>query len=167
MDKVGTEISIGRIMGPFQERSITNFHSSTVGVVPKADWGCGGYDYALFLFYIWNESINHWPRSVFCAIRQCCGNDIFPMERGITGKGKDVKSAFRLIPVHPSDFELLGYSIHFLYYVDKCLPIGCSISCKIWETFANFLHWLNQKTLRVRYIRSLFGWLYICRKVRD
>lgn len=48
------------------------------------------------------------------------------------------------IPVDPADFDLLGFSIDGLYYVDKCLPIGCSISCKLWETFATFLHWLTQ-----------------------
>lgn len=48
------------------------------------------------------------------------------------GKGAlDIKSAFRLVPVNPADFDLLGFSINALYYVEKCLPTGCSISCKI------------------------------------
>jgi hypothetical protein len=40
----------------------------------------------------------------------------------------DIKSAFRLLRVHPDDFELLGIKIDGEYYIDKCLPMGCSIS---------------------------------------
>lgn len=48
----------------------------------------------------------------------------------------DVKGAFRLIPVDPADLNLLGFLIDGLYYVDKCLPMGCYRSCKIFA-FAN------------------------------
>ncbi|KAK3084124.1 hypothetical protein FSP39_008557 [Pinctada imbricata] len=53
----------------------------------------------------------------------------------------DIKSAFRLIPINPSDFELLGFKISDYFFVDKCLPFGCSISCNLFEKFANFLEW--------------------------
>ena len=63
------------------------------------------------------------------------------------GKGtligkKDIKSAFQLLPCHPGDFYLLGFEIGSNYYIDKCLPIGCSISCKTFEQFSTFIHWL-------------------------
>lgn len=43
------------------------------------------------------------------------------------GKGSyliktEIKSAFRLLLIHPSDFDLLGISFQDKYYVDKCLP---------------------------------------------
>ena len=53
----------------------------------------------------------------------------------------DIKIAFRLLPIHPSDFELLGYKICENYFVDKCLPFGCSISCSLFEKFSTFLEW--------------------------
>ena len=31
------------------------------------------------------------------------------------------------------------------YYVDKCLPVGCSISCALFEKFSTFLHWVVEK----------------------
>lgn len=60
---------------------------------------------------------------------------------GSLGKGAvsgkmDVKSAFRLLPVHPSDDQLLGFKFNNFYYYDMCLPMGCSISCALWEKFA-------------------------------
>ena len=45
----------------------------------------------------------------------------------------DIKSAFRLLPIHKSDFELLGFKIQ-----DKCLPFGCSVSCAKFEKFSTF-----------------------------
>lgn len=51
----------------------------------------------------------------------------------------DIRNAFRLLPIYPGDFELLGIYINGAYYIDKCLPFGCSISCKIFEAFFHFL----------------------------
>lgn len=53
----------------------------------------------------------------------------------------DIKNAFRLLPVHKSDFQLLGYRIQGKIFVDKCLPFGCSISCSKFEKFSTFLEW--------------------------
>jgi hypothetical protein len=41
-----------------------------------------------------------------------------------------------------SIFDLLGFKIGSNYYIDKCLPMGCSISCKTFEHFSTFIHWL-------------------------
>ncbi|MCP6146112.1 hypothetical protein NL427_26935, partial [Klebsiella pneumoniae] len=66
----------------------------------------------------------------------------------IIGK-MDVKSAFRLLPVSPTDFDLLGIKFQEKYFIDKCLPMGCSISCHIFETFSTFLHWLTVSLAQV------------------
>ncbi|KAK6170386.1 hypothetical protein SNE40_018795 [Patella caerulea] len=54
----------------------------------------------------------------------------------------DIKSAFRLLPIYPGDFDLLGFQFDNKYYIDKCLPMGCSISCSLFEKFSTFLHWV-------------------------
>jgi len=36
----------------------------------------------------------------------------------------DIKSAFRNIPVHPSDWELLGMKWNGLHYFDSVIPFG-------------------------------------------
>ena len=45
----------------------------------------------------------------------------------------DIKSAFRLLPIHPDDRHLLGLKWDGLYYFDNCLPMGCASSCKLFE----------------------------------
>ena len=54
----------------------------------------------------------------------------------------DVKSAFRIMPIHPNDYALLGMKWQNLYYFDRCLPMGCSSSCAIFEAFSTALQWL-------------------------
>ena len=53
----------------------------------------------------------------------------------------DIKSAFRLLIVNPSDFELLGIYFVGKFYIDKCLPMECAISCSLFEKFSTFLQW--------------------------
>lgn len=59
----------------------------------------------------------------------------------------DVKSAFKLLPVNPSDHQLLGFILNNAYYYEMCLPMGCSISCALWKKFAHFIQWVvKEKT---------------------
>ena len=57
----------------------------------------------------------------------------------------DLSSAFRLLPIHPSDFSLLGIQIDNEFFIDKCMPFGCAIACATFEKFSTFLHWLISK----------------------
>jgi hypothetical protein len=41
----------------------------------------------------------------------------------------DIEDAFRLVPIHPTDYHLLGFTWNNLYYYDRCLPMGASSSC--------------------------------------
>jgi hypothetical protein len=54
----------------------------------------------------------------------------------------DLKSVFRLLPVYPGDFDLLGFKIEEKCYIDKCMPMGCSVSCATFERFSTVLHWV-------------------------
>jgi hypothetical protein len=51
----------------------------------------------------------------------------------------DIKSAFRLLKCNPGDFDLIGITLKENYYIDKCMPMGCSISCATFEQFSTFL----------------------------
>ena len=54
----------------------------------------------------------------------------------------DIKSVFRLRPVHPTDFERLGIQFKNNFYIDKCLPMGNAISCNLFEKFSTFIQWV-------------------------
>ena len=38
----------------------------------------------------------------------------------------DIKSAFRIIPINPSDYDLLGIFWQGQYYYDRAMPMGCA-----------------------------------------
>ena len=67
----------------------------------------------------------------------------------------DIKNAFRLLPIHPEDYGLLGLKWKGLYYYDKCMPMGCSSSCLTFETFSTALEWIAKQKLRIDYILHL------------
>lgn len=60
-----------------------------------------------------------------------------------------IRSAFRIIPVDPKDYELLGFRFQSMFYFDRCLPMGCQTSCKIFEEFSSALEWIAIKKLGV------------------
>ncbi|XP_066914570.1 uncharacterized protein [Clytia hemisphaerica] len=54
----------------------------------------------------------------------------------------DIKHAFRLCPVHPDDWPLLGYCWQGKYFFDLCLPFGSRSSPCIFNMFADALQWI-------------------------
>ena len=69
----------------------------------------------------------------------------------------DIKNAFRIIPVHPDDYPLLGIFWKGSFYYDKCMPMGCSSSCKIFETFSTTVEWVARHKLSIPYILHLLN----------
>lgn len=61
----------------------------------------------------------------------------------------DLESAYKQIPVHPFDFEVLGFSIDGQFYFDKTLPFGLSYSCNLFEEFSSALQWILQNKYSV------------------
>jgi hypothetical protein len=56
---------------------------------------------------------------------------------------RDMKSAFRLLPICPDDFCLLGIKDNEgNIYIDNFLPMGCRVSCALFEKFSTFSQWL-------------------------
>ena len=54
----------------------------------------------------------------------------------------DIKSAFRVVPVHPDDRMLLGMMWDGHYYVDSVLPFGLRSATKIFNALADALQWI-------------------------
>ena len=54
----------------------------------------------------------------------------------------DVKSAYRLVPVHPQDRLLLGMQWNRRIFVDNTLPFGLRSAPKIFTALADALEWV-------------------------
>ena len=56
---------------------------------------------------------------------------MMPIAIKLLGRGcflakTDIKSAFRIVPTRPSDYDLLGIFWQRKYYYDKAMPMGCA-----------------------------------------
>lgn len=49
----------------------------------------------------------------------------------------DIQSAFHILPIHPSCVHLFGFCFEEKFYIEKCLPMGCSYSCALFEQFSS------------------------------
>lgn len=72
----------------------------------------------------------------------------------------DIADAFRLIPLHPTQYHLMGFYWEG-YWFDKCLPMGCSQSCRIFERFSDSLQWILLTKFDVQCIKLLDDFLFI------
>ena len=145
-EKINKELALHRIAGPFRTPPLPNLQVSPIGLVPKKD---GDMRLIHHLSYPDGNSINDFIDQSACTV-QYSGIDDAASFIALLGRGcllakSDIKSAFRLIPIHPADFELLGFKFQGLYYFDKMLPFGASISCSLWNHFADFLHWVTNQ----------------------
>ena len=43
--------------------------------------------------------------------------------------------------IRPGDFDQLGFSFSHNFYFDKCLPMGATVSCLLFEKCSSALHW--------------------------
>jgi hypothetical protein len=74
----------------------------------------------------------------------------------------DIKSAFRLLIVSPSDFDLVGIYFDGKFYIDKCLPMGCSLSCSLFEKFSSFLQWAVVRETGLNTIDHYLDYFFLC-----
>ena len=54
----------------------------------------------------------------------------------------DIQNAFRIIPIQPDDYGLLGMQWRGAFYFDRCMPMGCVSRCKTFECFSTAVEWV-------------------------
>lgn len=116
---------------------------SPLGLVPKHD---GGWRRIHDLSYPHGRSVNESIPDSASAIQYISIDNIFGLIR-TSGRGcyiikRDIKDAFRNIPVAPADRPLLAFSWDNKTYIECCLPFGLTTAPFIFNLFAEGLNWL-------------------------
>ena len=115
----------GRVLGPFKHPPFDNFTVSPLRVIPKIQ--PGEYRMIRHLSFPYGGSVNDFIPSEFCSVHYASVDDavriIKKLGIGCTLAKTDVRSAFRIIPVHPKEHHVLGIKWRGEFYVDCCLPI--------------------------------------------
>ncbi|XP_077790723.1 uncharacterized protein LOC144328926 [Podarcis muralis] len=143
LKKIQKEIAAGRVAGPFATPPIAGLHISPLGIVPKK--APGEFRMIHNLSYPKGSSVNDAIPHEMCTVKYSSFDQAVRLVRSF-GSGAflakcDIESAFRLLPVHPEDHRWLGFKFQGAYFIDKAMPMGCSIACAAFETFSTFLEW--------------------------
>ncbi|XP_069476331.1 uncharacterized protein [Ambystoma mexicanum] len=115
------------------------------------------------------ESVNDGISEDQCRVHYASFEDAVELvkalgEGALMGKA-DIESAFRLLSIHKDSHHLLGFKVLQEYFYDKCLPMGCAISCAYFERFSRFLEFSVRQRAKVGGIlHYLDDFLFIGRK---
>ena len=152
--KIFKECEAGRVAGPFSAPPLPNLRVSPLGVVPKKT--PGQFRLIHHLSYPRGSSVNDYISPELCSVKYSSLDDAITNVRecghGALMAKCDIQSAFRLLPVYPSDYCLLGFKFEGSWYVDKAMPMGCSIACAAFEKFSTFLEWAAKMRSGSRHI---------------
>ena len=155
-NKLFKERELGHIAGPFSHRPLPNLQCSPLGLIPKKQ--PGKYRLIHHLSYPNGASINDYIDEKLCKVKYSSFDDAINMISVMNGRiflaKLDIKSAFRLLPVNPIDFELLGFKFQGQYWLDRCLPMGCSVGCTLFEKFSSFIEY-HVKTISGSKVKNI------------
>ena len=73
----------------------------------------------------------------------------------------DLKSAFRLIPIHPDDWNLLGVYWKAHYYVDLYLPFGLRSSPYIFNQLSDALEWILKNNYGLQHVIQILDDFFV------
>ena len=142
---VQTELRAGRLAGPYPPGHPTILKISPIGLVPKK--APGSFRIIHHLSFPAGTSVNDCIPREYTTVQYGSIDEAVKIISGIPSPylaKTDVASAFRLIPIHPSEYPVLGFSWRGASYMDKAMPMGCSSSSRTFQTFSDALVWIAQ-----------------------
>lgn len=157
------ELQRGHTSGPFDNPPYSLLHLSPLGAVPKKD---DTHRIILDLSSPRGSAINEGISADEYSVKYSTFDDAVDLVVGL-GKGSymaklDIKHAFRLCPVHPHDWPLLGYTWNGHYFLDTRLPFGSRSSPYIFNQFADALLWILVVIFGIPYIVHYLDDFFLC-----
>ena len=152
-NKVMAEVEAKRFAGPFKEPPFKHYIQSPIGLVPK-DKG----KKTRLIFHLsyprdgLYDSVNKSIPNDYCTVKypsfdkavQLC----IKAGKNCSIAKSDMSRAFRNVPLRKGDFMIMIMKAKhpktgvWYWFVDKCLPFGSSISCKIFQDFSDSIAFL-------------------------
>jgi hypothetical protein len=128
----------------------SNHFCSPLGLVPKINNGTQtGWRRIFDLSYPAGTSVNDGINPIFGELHyetfDAALREIAKLGRGTLMLKRDLKSAFRHIPVCTEDYCFLIFEWNGKYYIDLFLPFGLRTAPFIFNLFAEALHWILQR----------------------
>ena len=141
------EQALSRVYGPYPKSVCSTMHISRFGVIPKSHQP-NKWRLIIDLSHPQGHSVNDNIPKTLCSLSYITVDDAIEkiLELGphtLLAK-VDIKSALRLLPVHPADRSLLAMQWNNSIYIDGCLPFGLRSAPKLFNIMADLLSWIGQ-----------------------
>ena len=137
------ELESGWSLGPFATPPFPDFVVNSIGVVPKKS---GGFRMITDLSRPEHEGVNQAIDKDEFSLAYSGIDDAIAILRRIGPSAVmcklDIKDAFRLIPVRPEDWPLLGYEWEGEFFFHTRLPFGLRSSPFHFTRFSSLLAWV-------------------------
>ena len=163
--KLQKELKECHIAGPYDLPPLPQFHVSPLSLRPKPD--NSGWRLLHDLSFPYNdESVNQSIPDNYKSVKYSTISNAIDIIQKLgpnTFMAKsDIQSAFTIVPVHPSDYHMLGFQWQGKYYYYTTLPQGAASSCFIFERIATALHWiLSDKYQHYTVVHYLDDFLFL------
>lgn len=153
---VTEEVAKGRTVGPFRSPPFENLQVSPIGLVPKKHSHKFRTIFYLSFPKSGNSSINHFiNKDDFSLQYITIDNATLAIQRFDSDcfmAKTDIESVFRLFPVHPDDWELLGMFWNGFYYFDKVLPFGLHSGPFVFNQLSDAIEWIFQNNFAISFV---------------
>ena len=140
-----TEVSSGRVAGPFSAPPLPSLHISRFGVISKNNQP-GKWRLIPDLFSPVGHSVNDGIPKPPLTMQYVSVDEVI---KGIMTRGRgtlmakfDVDSAYPNVAIHPNDRPLLGMQWRGKYFVDLVLPFGLRSVPFIFTSIADLVEWI-------------------------
>lgn len=152
LSKISSDVSKGRVKGPYSKPPLNNFVSSPLGVVPKKNTDSfriiHDLSYPKHAMHV-NATIPRENSTVSLDNFDNVASLVLSAGKSSLLAKADIEEAFRIIPISPLDYHKLGFKFENNFYFDRVLPMGASSSVAIFETFSRALQWFLKNNFNV------------------
>ena len=147
-DYLSKEVLAGNILGPYSLSALPDIHINRFGVIPKK-YQPGKWRLITDLSYPEGSSVNDAIDTSLCSLTYTSVDEVAVTATAL-GQGAqlakiDIKSAYRLVPVHPGQRKWLGMQWRGKVYVDGMLPFGLRSAPKLFNAVADAIEWCVAK----------------------
>ena len=166
------EVKLKRYAGPFESIPFDTYIQSPIGLVPKDN----GRDTRLIFHLSYlrgkqKKSVNANTPEEECTVQYPLFDEAIRLcikaGKGCKLSHSDVQSAFRNLGMNKKSWHhlvmraKLPINGKWYYFVDKCLPFGASISCKLFQMVSDALAYLVQNKTGDELVNYLDDFLFI------
>ena len=139
------EMTLNRLVGLFVKAQLPGMQISRFGVIPKSHQ-TGKWRLIVNLSHPKSYSVNDGIPKLLCRLSYITVDDainkVLELGPNTLMAKIDIKSAFRLLPVHPADRHLLAVEWQNKIFIDTCLPFGLWSASNL-NILSDLLSWIT------------------------